>query len=234
MKHILVTGGAKGIGKAIVEDLAKRGHKITATYHGSKEAAEKLAAKYPNVAFRQVDLENREAIQAFVADIKASGEPVDVLVNNAGLYVGKSFEKMTAEEVLQQIDLNFTAPALLIHGLLPVLKKSKAPLIINISSQAVHARRTGEAMYTAAKTALSTLAFVLRAELNPHGVRLAAIEPFGVNTYGIPEPSGMIKPEELAQTISMAIELPDHLQLDNLGLSHINQPRPDYPDWIER
>src|SRR5690349_25149634 len=127
MKHILVTGGAKGIGRAIVEDLAARGHRITATYRGSKDAAEKIAAKFPNVTYVSVDLENRADIDRFVAEM-IKGDPIDILINNAGVYAGKPFEKMSQAEVLQQIDINFTAPALLMHGLLPALKKAKAPL----------------------------------------------------------------------------------------------------------
>jgi NAD(P)-dependent dehydrogenase (short-subunit alcohol dehydrogenase family) len=234
MKHILVTGGAKGIGRAIVEALAAAAeYKITATYFGSNAAADEIAASYPAVRFVKVDLQDRQALAAFITDLLAA-EPIDVLVNNAGLYVGKPFENMTLDEVFQQIDLNFTAPTQLIHGLLPLLKKAKAPLIINISSQAVHERISGEAMYTAVKTALSTLAYVLRAELNPEGVRFVTVEPFGVNTYGLDEPSSMILPEELAKMVLYAIEMPDHLQLDNLGISHLKQSRPDYPDWIEQ
>ncbi len=233
MKHILITGGAKGIGKALVEDLAGHGYKVSATYRGSKTVAEELEVKFPNVHYMPVDLQDRKALDQFISKSLAA-EPIDVLINNAGVYVGKPFEKMSKEELFQQIDLNFAAPARLIQGLLPSLLKSKSPLIINISSQAVHERISGEAMYTAVKAALSTLSYVLRAELNPKGVRIVTVEPFAVNTYGLKEPSGMILPEELAETVRMAIEMPNHLQLDNLGISHIKQPRPDYPDWIEQ
>lgn len=233
MKHILVTGGAKGIGKAIVEELAGHGHKVTATYRDSKAAAEEVMAKFPAVQYLAVDLEDRQALEAFIAEV-LKAEPIDVLINNAGLYVGKPFAKMSKAELYQQIDLNFAAPARLIQGLLPSLNKAAAPLVINISSQAVHERIAGEAMYTAVKAALSTLSYILKAELNPKGIRVVAVEPFAVNTYGLAEPSNMILPEELAETIRYAIDLPDHLQLDSLGISHIKQPRPDYPDWIEQ
>jgi 3-oxoacyl-[acyl-carrier protein] reductase len=232
MKHILITGGAKGIGRALVEELAANNYKITATYHGSKAAAQEVQSKFPNVTYMAVNLEDRPGLNAFIAEV-LKNDPVDVLVNNAGIYVGKPFEKMTEAELYQQIDLNFAAPARLIQGLLPSLKKVKSPLILNISSQAVHERISGEAMYTAAKAALSNLSYILRAELNP-AVRVVTVEPFAVNTYGLAEPSGMILPKELAQTIRYAIEMPDHLQLDNLGISHIKQPRPDYPNWIEQ
>jgi 3-oxoacyl-[acyl-carrier protein] reductase len=233
MKHVVVTGGARGIGKAIVEELAGHQYNVTATYHKSKKSADSVVAKYPNVRYVAVDLEDRQALDAFIRQL-TEGEAIDVLINNAGVYVGKAFEKMTEAELYQQSDLNFAAPARMIQGLLPALKKAKAPLVINISSQAAHGRLTGEAMYSAAKAAVSTLSYVLRAELNPEGIRVTAVEPYGVNTYGIPEPSSMILPEELARTVRYAIELPDHLQLDTVCMSHVKQSRPDYPDWIER
>jgi 3-oxoacyl-[acyl-carrier protein] reductase len=233
MKHVFVTGGAKGIGKAIVEELAAHGYKITATYNSSKAAAETIMAKYPNVKFVAVDLEDRKTLDACIKQLLRA-EPIDVLINNAGIYLGKAFEKMSETELYQQADLLFTAPARLIQGLLPSLKKSEAPLIINIASQAVQARLTGEAMYSAVKSAVATLSYVLRAELNPKGVRITTVEPFGVNTYGIPEPSNLILPGDLAQLVRYAIELPPHLQLDTLGVSHIDQSRPDYPELVEK
>jgi NAD(P)-dependent dehydrogenase (short-subunit alcohol dehydrogenase family) len=233
MKHVVVTGGARGIGKTIVEELAAHGYEVTAICHESTKAADAVAAVHKNVRYVRVDLQDREAVAKAIEEL-LQGDPIDVLINNAGIYVGKRFEKMTSAELFQQIDLNLAAPAQLAHELLPSLKQAKAPLIINVSSQAVHARLTGEAMYTAVKAALSNLSFVLRAELNPEGVRVTTVEPYAVNTYGIPEPSNMILPEELARSIRSIIEMPDHLQVDTFGLSHIKQNRPDYPDWIDK
>ncbi len=233
MKHILITGGAKGIGRAIVEELAARDHKITATYNSSKAAADSIMKKFPNVQYVRVDLEDRQALDACIRKLVKAG-PIDVLINNAGIYLGKAFEKMSEAELYQQADLLIAAPARLIQGLLPSLKKSESPLIVNISSQAVQARLTGEAMYSAAKSAISTLSHVLRAELNPQGVRVTTVEPFGVNTYGIPEPSNLILPEDLAKLVRYAIEMPPHLQLDTFSVSHLKQARPDFPEWVEK
>lgn len=225
-KRVLVTGGAKGIGRAIVEDLISNGFEVLATHNKTKDLVQ--GAKY-----FCVDLENREELDSFIEQI-TNNYVIDVLINNAGIYLGEPFEKMSEEELFTQVDLMFAAPARLIHGLLPALMKAKSPLIINISSQAVNERISGEAMYTAVKAALSNLSYILRAELNPRGLRITTVEPFGVNTYGNPEPSNMILPRELAELIRYVIELSPHLQLDTIGISHIKQPRPDYPNWIER
>jgi 3-oxoacyl-[acyl-carrier protein] reductase len=232
MKHVLITGGAKGIGRAIVEILAGGDYEIVATYNASKSEADELTAKYKNVRFVQVDLTDRKVLNVFIADM--GKEQFDVIVNNAGLYVGKTFEKFSEAELFEQVDLNFAAPARLMQGLLPVLKKSKSPLIINISSQAANPMLPGEAMYSAVKSAMSTLSQVLRTELNPKGVRVTTFEPWGVNTYGVSEPSGMVTPKELAEVVRYVIDLPGHLQLDTVGISHIQQFRGDYPEWIEK
>lgn len=233
MKHIVVTGGAKGIGRAIVEDLAEQGYRVTATFHASDTEAKTLTEKYEYVNFIQVNLEDRQELDKAIDELLRA-DPIDVLINNAGLYVGKAFEKMSETELYQQSDLNIVAPARLIQGLLPSLHKSVAPLVINISSQAGHGRLTGEAMYSAVKAAISTLSYVLRAELNPKGVRVTAVEPYGVNTYDIPEPSDMLLPRELAEVVRNIIEQPDHIQLDTVVVSHIRQSRPDYPEWVEQ
>lgn len=232
MKHVVVTGGARGIGKAIVEELASNGYEVTATYHDSQKVAEEITAKYPSVTYKHVDLEDRKELDKLIKEL--STKPIDIIINNAGVYVGKRFTKMTEAELYRQVDLNFAAPARLIQGLVPALEKSKTPIVVNISSQSTTGKLTGEAMYSAVKAALSTLADVLRAELNQKGIRFVTFEPFGVNTYGVPEPSNMILPKDLAQIVRQAIEVPDHIQLDTIRVSHIKQDRPDFPEWVEK
>src|SRR3989344_415162 len=225
-KRILVTGGARGIGRAIVEELVRSGYDIVATHYKTDDLVK--GAQY----FR-VDLTDRGELDKFIAQM-VNREPIDVLVNNAGLWLGKPFEKTAEAELFEQVDLNLTAPTRLTHGLLPLLRKVEAPLVVNISSQAAHPVFPGEAAYSAVKSALSTLSNVLRAELNPLGIRVTTFEPWGVNTYGIEEPSGMVLPSELAKVVRYVIELPDHLQLDTVGISHIKKYRGEYPDWIEK
>lgn len=226
-KRVLVTGGARGIGKAIVEELTKNGYEVIATYNETKPAELK------NVTYYQVNLRDKKAINKFIRQI-ASSDTLDVLVNNAGKWRGKLFERMTEDELYEQVELNFAAPARLMHGLLPTLRKSSAPLIINISSQAAHPIYAGEAMYSAAKSALSTLSQVLRTELNPSGVRVVTVEPWGVNTYGGKEPSGKLLPGEVAKLVNYVISAPDHIQFDTVGVGHIKQWRGEYPGWLEK
>ena len=225
-KRVLVTGGARGIGRAIVEELVRFGYDVVATHYKTDDLVK-------GAQYLRVNLTDRGELDKFITQV-GNREPIDVLINNAGLWLGKPFEKMSKEELFEQIDLNLAAPARLIHGLLPSLKKSKAPLVINLSSQAVHPVFPGEAMYSAVKSALSTLSTVLRTELNPLGVRVTTFQPWGVNTYGIAEPSRMVLPPELAKVVRYVIELPDHLQLDTVSISHIKQFRGEYPDWIEK
>lgn len=225
-KRVLVTGGARGIGRAVVEELSSHGYEVIATHYKTTPVAQQ------NVTYYRVNLRDKKQINDFLNEVNS--DPLDVLINNAGLWLGKSFEKTSEDELFEQVELNFAAPARLMQGLLPALKKSKAPMIINMSSQAAHPVYPGEAMYSAAKAALSTLSQVLRMELSPKGVRVITVEPWGVNTYGIAEPSGLVLPEELAQTIRYVIEAPEHLMIEKVGISHIKQWRGKYPDWIEK
>ncbi|OGL36874.1 hypothetical protein A3E49_01070 [Candidatus Saccharibacteria bacterium RIFCSPHIGHO2_12_FULL_49_19] len=225
-KRVLVTGGARGIGRAIVEELVRFGYDVVATHYKTDDLVK-------GAQYLRVDLTDRGELDKFITQV-GNREPIDVLVNNAGLWLGKPFEKTAKAELFEQIDLNLAAPTRLTHGLLPLLKKAEAPLVINVSSQAAHPIFPGEAAYSAVKSALSTLSNVLRTELNPLGIRVTTFEPWGVNTYGIKEPSGMVLPSELAKIVRYVIELPGHLQLDTVGISHIKQYRGGYPDWIEK
>lgn len=226
-KKVLVTGGARGIGKAIVEELAKNGYEVIATYNSTKPA------NLANVIYYQVNLRDKKEINKFLKKITA--EPaIDILVNNAGIWCGKLFEQMSEDELFEQVELNFAAPARLIKGLLPTLKESKAPLIINISSQAAHPLYAGEAMYSASKSAISTLSQVLRTELNPGGVRVVTVEPWRVDTYGTKEPNDKLLSSEVAELVLYITEAPAHIQFETVGIGHIKQWRGEYPKWIKK
>lgn len=233
-KICLITGASKGIGFAIAEALAPHFETLILVAR-DKGNLEKAAAKLPSgkVIIVSADLEDEKGIKKLVTHIKKTYGALDVLVNNAGVYIGKRFEKTSLEEINRMINLNFRSYSLLTHQLLPLLKKGENPQIINTSSCATHAQLYGEALYSATKAAVTALSNVLRKELNEQGIRVTAIHPWGVDTYAIPQPEVLLNPNEVGKVVSFVATSLPMTQIDTIELSHIKQWRGSKPGWIE-
>lgn len=231
---VLITGASKGIGFAIAKAIAPEFERIILVAR-DKEHLEKAAAKLQsfNVILITADLEDPKEIQKLVEYVANEVGGLDVLVNNAGVYIGKRFDHNSPEEIAKMINLNFTAYTVLTHKLLPLLKKGKNPQIINTSSCATHAQLYGEAVYSGTKAAVTAFSNVLRKELNDEGIRITTVQPWGVDTYDVPQPDTLLHPDEVGRSVLFAVTSSPLTQIDNIDLSHINQWRGDKPDWIK-
>lgn len=233
-KTALVTGASRGIGFSIAKAFSKHVDELVLIAK-HKDGLEKAAAKLtgPKLFLYVVDLENEKEISRLSKQIKKSFASLDILANNAGVYIGKEFEKNSLEEINKLIDLNFKAYSLLTHELLPLLKKGNNPQIINISSAATSAQIYGEAIYSATKAAVTAFSNVLRKELNDQGIRITAIQPWGVDTYEVPQPDYLLNPDEIGELVVYIVNRPSTVQIDLVELSHIRQWRGKKPPWME-
>lgn len=233
-KTILITGASRGIGLAIAKKMDGRFENmiLVAKHKSGLDKATKLLNN-SKVFKYAINLEDEKEVVKFTNEISKKFNNLDVLVNNAGVYLGKTFEKQSIEDVLKMINLNLTSYILLTHQLLPILKKGNNPQIINISSFAVTEKLQGEAVYTATKSAVSSFSDVLRKEISPLGVRITAIQPGGVDTYPVPKPDVLLSPNEIADTVEYILTRPNTVQIETIQLSHIKQWRGVKPSWIE-
>ncbi len=219
-KVCLVTGGSRGIGKAIVVAMASAGAEVAFTYHHSKEAADALAkslSEEKGVRCRayQADVAVAEQMQQAVTLIEKELGPISILVNNAGITRDKSFVKMTRsmwEEVIH-VDLDgvFYTTQLVVQDMIG----AGWGRIINISSVVGQTGNFGQANYAAAKGALIAFSETLARELARKGVTVNAVAPGFIETdmvKDMPEaainqvkamtPMGRLgKPEEIADAV---------------------------------
>ncbi len=233
-RTILITGASRGIGHAIAKRMDAQFENIILVSKNKDILDNSTKSFKKSKIFKYVvNLESEKEVLNFTEDISKRFNCLDVLVNNAGVYLGKTFEKQSIEDVLKMINLNLTSYILLTHQLLPLLKKGNSPQIINISSFAVTEKLQGEAVYTATKSAVSSFSDVLRKEISPLGVRITAIQPGGVDTYPVPKPEVLLSPDEIASTVEYILSRPATVQIETIQLSHIKQWRGVKPSWIE-
>lgn len=187
-KVALVTGASKGIGAGIAKALAAEGASVAVNYASSKEGADRVVAEITSAGGRAVAVQGDVSKAADVRRIfeetaKAFG-PVDVLVNNAGVYKFDALEAVTEDEFHRQFNTNVLGSILAIQE----AAKHFGPeggSVINISSVASLNAMPASVVYSATKSALDSVTRVLAAELGPRKIRVNAINPGGVATEGL-------------------------------------------------
>lgn len=184
----LVTGAGRGLGAALVEQLASRDIAVTGTVRGDAPAA--IAERCERLI--RLDLADRSSIDRAIAELNAAGDPIDLLVNNAGLdgrSVGAGEDDRGPLEIdpdvfLRQVEVNSLGPLLFTRGLIDLLHAAPEPKVVNVSSQLGHnevALRGGRDVgYNASKAALTTLTASF-ARTVP-GITFIAVHPGWVQT----------------------------------------------------
>src|SRR5258708_3590558 len=180
-KVILVTGGAKGIGEAIVRLLAAEGA-YPVIIDKDEEAGKKLAASIPSkTLLLSADLNSPESCQHMVDEVANQFGKIDGLVNNAGVNDGIGLEKGTPSKFRESLINNAGHYYSMAHFSLPLLKKSKGA-IVNISSKTALTGQGGTSGYASAKGAILALTREWAVELLPYQIRVNAIVPAEVMT----------------------------------------------------
>jgi len=179
----LITGAARGLGRAAAERLLERGAAVAVNVRG-EDRAEAVARELGGRAFAAPgDVADSAALSAMVGRVLDRCGRLDVLVNNAALALSTRFEKISEEEWRRAMDVNVTAPFLLIRAALPAMKAAGYGRIVNISSTAGKSVSTlGGAHYTTSKAALLGLTRAAAKELGPFGITVNAICPGLIDT----------------------------------------------------
>lgn len=169
MSYALVTGAAKGIGKAIATELAKRNYNlilVDVDQQALSAVAGYLAGKYSvDVQHLHIDLSEEDAVEKIIATTRPFHDQLNTVVNNAGYGLNVAFEKSNLDEQLNIIDVNVRATVKLSHAFIPVLKRFKRLYLLNVGSTTAYQTVPYLNIYAATKAFILSFTRGLRYEL---------------------------------------------------------------------
>lgn len=177
MKTILVTGGSRGIGKAIVEKFAKENYNVLLNYNKSEFAAIDIAKKYNNVEIFKADISNKKDVESMISFAENKFGQIDILVNNAGISTTGLLQDLSLDEWNRLFEINVTGTFLVTKEILPKMISRKNGKIINISSVWGMVGASMEVAYSASKAAIIGFSKALAKEVGPSNVTVNAVAP---------------------------------------------------------
>lgn len=182
----IVTGGAKGIGKAIVKEFARKGIKVILNYRNSEEQAIKvkneLCSEGYKVEIYKADVSKRKEAKKLVEFTNKTFGKIDILVNNAGIDKWQLFTDITDEDWNEMISNNLNSAFYMSQEVVKDMIQNKRGCIINISSIWAITGASCEVSYSVAKAGMDGLTKALAKELAPSGIRVNSVAPGAIMT----------------------------------------------------
>ena len=245
-KKVLVTGGSRGIGRSISKTFAENGAQVVFTYHKKRDIAIETLSKLSGEGHQclELDLRNDEQTEKAVIDAITMMDGLDILINNAGIFIDHPIDNMSFREWKNSwqltIDTNLIGPANVCFYSAKHFIKEKKGKIINISSRGAYRGEPNAPAYGASKAGLNSLSQSLAVALAPYNIFVGAVAPGFVETdmtneiLSGPEGKSIInqspmkrvgKPEEIANAVMMlsndGIEYASGTVIDLNGASYL-------------
>lgn len=173
-QRIFITGISKGIGRAIAEDLNRKGFEV----YGTSRSPEKIQNKIEGVQYFELDLSSEDSIMKCVESLPE----IDLLVNNAGQSQMGPAENISNEKVREIFEVNFFGTILLTKKFAERMRERGTGKIINIGTLSGSFAMPFQSTYGSSKIALTTWSLCLRKEMKPFGVHITMVEPFYINS----------------------------------------------------
>jgi short-subunit dehydrogenase len=189
--HVAITGASTGIGEGLAREFARAGARLTLVARRKEKMeglAKELRAKHPGAAgepahfVAAVDLADPERATEWIAPAEAALGPIDVLVNNAGVYMVAATAAMDVQEGERLLRLNLFTPLRIIRAALPAMIARRSGTIVNVASAAALAPTPGLTYYNASKGGLAAASEALRGELRGTGVQVVTVYPGMIKT----------------------------------------------------
>ncbi len=221
---IVITGGSRGIGKAIVRRFSAEGYPIATcgrNIENLNRLKKSIAQKYSHQVYTfPADLSNKKQCKAFGKYVLELKQPIDLLVNNAGMFIPGEIHREKEGTLEKMIATNLYSAYDMTRSLLPEMMAKKKGHVINICSVASIRAYPNGSTYCIAKHAMYGFSKCLREELKPHGIRVTTLLPGATLTEsweGVDLPSErFIQVEDIAETIYTCYQMPNTTVLEDI------------------
>ncbi len=235
MKTIFITGASSGFGAAIARRFAQAGHRLILC--GRRKQRLQALQKDCTRQWKTIsniltfDVRNRSQVDEAIRQLPSAWQPVDVLINNAGLALGLDpIDEGRVEQWDQMIDTNIKGLLYVTHAVLPLMKRSDSPYVFNIGSTAAKYVYEKGNVYCATKAAVDALSQAMRIDLLKKGVRVTAIHPGMARTEfslvrfqgnrqradSVYEGLQPLMAEDIAEIVYWCFSLPRHVCINEL------------------
>lgn len=180
---VLITGGGSGIGLALAKKFLENNNTVIITGRNLSKL-EKVKQENPKIHIYQSDVTDDAEVRMLADGIQQKFDGLDVLVNNAGIMnlVDAGNENNDLQKQMLEIEINYNSPIRVLHYFLPLLKKSKNAVLVNVSSGLAYVPFAQAPVYSGTKSALHFWTLSIRPQLKPHSIKVVELLPPVVDT----------------------------------------------------
>jgi NADP-dependent 3-hydroxy acid dehydrogenase YdfG len=239
----LVTGGGRGIGRALAVRLAEEGANLAISYRSNDaaagEVAEKVRGAGVEIELFKGDVSSPEDVEALFNGVSDTFGRVDILVNNAGVMQLSKVQRGLSDEWRTMFEVNVLGLLYATDAAIEVMKEQGSGHLVNISSLASRGTRPGLGVYSGTKFAVNAISESLRQELLEDNIRVTMVEPGAVETElpdhitdeeareglsSLLEQLDLLKAEDIANAVVYVVTQPERVSINEILIRPLQQP----------
>ncbi len=224
-KVIVITGGSDGLGKTLASSLSSDNKVIILA---TNEDRLKDVASENNCNYKVCNVKDYSKVELTIKEIINEYEKIDVLINNAGLWIQEELDSNDSERIHSVVDVNLLGVINCSKAVIPYMKKNKDGLIININSQAGINHKAERVVYNATKWGVTGFCKSLQDEVAKYGIRVSNVMPGMMKTDMFKKlnieknMNNGVDTKEVARLIKFIIDTPSDVMIPEVGIKNIN------------
>ena len=224
-KVIVITGASDGLGKTLTESLSKENNVIALAT--TEEKLQKVAEDN-NCNYKVCDVSDYHQVEKCTNEIIEEFGKIDILINNAGLWIQEKLEENDADRINAVIDVNLLGMIYMTKAVIPIMKKNQDGIVININSQAGINHKAERVVYNASKWGVTGFSKSLQDEVAKYGIRVTDIMPGMLKTDMFNKMNikknmeNGLDTKEVARLVEFIIDTPKDVMIPEVGIKNIN------------
>ncbi len=224
-KVIVITGASDGLGKTLTESLSKENNIIALAT--TEEKLQKVAEDN-NCNYKVCDVSDYHQVEKCTNEIIEEFGKIDILINNAGLWIQEELEENDEKRIHDVIDVNLLGTIYMTKAVIPIMKKNQDGIIININSQAGINHKAERVVYNASKWGVTGFSKSLQDEVAKYGIRVTDILPGMLKTDMFNKMNikknmeNGLDTKEVARLVKFIIDTPKDVMIPEVGIKNIN------------